>query len=92
MVAPERWSRQSRRLHRRGFNEAGAWSPRKGGTRAAVPESGGGFNEAGAWSPRKVDAIGMRMVPLLASMRPGHGRPGKVASLKTPPVSIFRLQ
>ena len=59
MVAPESRIESGPRItgvRFRGFNEAGAWSPRKvevedlkvGSRRSRC------FNEAGAWSPRKV--------------------------------------
>ena len=35
------------------------------------------FNEAGAWSPRKAGRRGRDLGLGAASMRPGHGRPGK---------------
>ena len=77
--------RRRRRLRR--FNEAGAWSPRKaGGSGGTVSRSATCFNEAGAWSPRKAGARGLDEDAGTASMRPGHGRPGKVVTSieKTP--------
>ena len=71
-----RWSRS------RGFNEAGATTPRKQGTPWRTRNREARFNEAGATTPRKLgDAILHGPTMQMASMRPGQQRPGNPGAL-----------
>ena len=68
----------------RGFNEAGAGSPRNTRSDCWQPShSPRGFNEAGAGSPRNTPAAPGRLAPgYRASMRPGQVRPGILGELR----------
>ena len=68
--------------YRRGFNEAGARTPRKVAQDRTGHMCSPGFNEAGARTPRKVGDPTSDTFLLWASMRPGRERPGKHGRLE----------